>query len=81
MFTWSASGTIITEALVSVFSVTWQGGCGKEVAVGQHVLLIKVSFTLCFQASSFPSVVVYVMDTSRSTNPITFMSNMLYACR
>ncbi|KAL7987122.1 hypothetical protein Chor_006041 [Crotalus horridus] len=47
VFTWSASGTIITEAL----------------------------------ASCFPSVVVYVMDTSRSTNPITFMSNMLYACR
>ncbi|NXC76615.1 GPN1 GTPase, partial [Anhinga anhinga] len=46
VFTWSASGTIITEAL----------------------------------ASSFPSIVVYVMDTSRSTNPITFMSNMLYAC-
>ncbi|NP_001089688.1 uncharacterized protein LOC734750 [Xenopus laevis] len=46
VFTWSASGAIITEAL----------------------------------ASSFPSVVVYVMDTSRSTNPVTFMSNMLYAC-
>ncbi|XP_044866641.1 GPN-loop GTPase 1 [Mauremys mutica] len=46
VFTWSASGTIITEAL----------------------------------ASTFPSVVVYVMDTSRSTSPITFMSNMLYAC-
>uniref|UniRef100_A0A8D0HBH5 GPN-loop GTPase n=1 Tax=Sphenodon punctatus TaxID=8508 RepID=A0A8D0HBH5_SPHPU len=46
VFTWSASGTIITEAL----------------------------------ASSFPSVVVYVMDTSRSNSPVTFMSNMLYAC-
>ncbi|XP_057618454.1 GPN-loop GTPase 1 [Chionomys nivalis] len=46
VFTWSASGTIITEAL----------------------------------ASSFPTVVIYVMDTSRSTNPVTFMSNMLYAC-
>lgn len=46
VFTWSASGSIITEAL----------------------------------ASSFPSVVIYVMDTSRSTNPVTFMSNMLYAC-
>lgn len=34
-----------------------------------------------FQASSFPCVVVYVMDTSRSVNPVTFMSNMLYACR
>ncbi|MEQ2159734.1 hypothetical protein GOODEAATRI_026273, partial [Goodea atripinnis] len=32
-------------------------------------------------ASSFPCVVIYVMDTSRSVNPVTFMSNMLYACR
>ncbi|XP_056267928.1 GPN-loop GTPase 1 isoform X2 [Pseudoliparis swirei] len=46
VFTWSASGTIITETL----------------------------------ASSFPCVVVYVMDTVRSVSPITFMSNMLYAC-
>jgi GTPase SAR1 family protein len=46
VFTWSASGTIITESL----------------------------------ASSFPTVVVYVMDTARSVNPVTFMSNMLYAC-
>ncbi|XP_069031289.1 GPN-loop GTPase 1 [Embiotoca jacksoni] len=46
VFTWSASGTIITETL----------------------------------ASSFPCVVIYVMDTSRSVSPVTFMSNMLYAC-
>lgn len=46
VFTWSASGTIITEAL----------------------------------ASTFPTIVVYVMDTVRSVNPVTFMSNMLYAC-
>ncbi len=46
VFTWSASGNIIIEAL----------------------------------ASSFPVVVVYVMDTARSVNPVTFMSNMLYAC-
>ncbi|KAL5017024.1 hypothetical protein ScPMuIL_006613 [Solemya velum] len=46
VFTWSASGTIITESL----------------------------------ASTFPTVVVYVMDTSRSVSPVTFMSNMLYAC-
>lgn len=46
VFTWSASGTIITEALAAVF----------------------------------PTVVVYVMDIVRSTNPVTFMSNMLYAC-
>ncbi|XP_014788602.2 GPN-loop GTPase 1-like, partial [Octopus bimaculoides] len=46
VFTWSASGSIITEAL----------------------------------ASSFPTVVVYIMDISRSVSPVTFMSNMLYAC-
>jgi len=46
VFTWSASGSIITESL----------------------------------ASSFPTVVVYVMDTPRSASPVTFMSNMLYAC-
>lgn len=46
VFTWSASGSIITETL----------------------------------ASTFPTIVVYVMDTARSTNPVTFMSNMLYAC-
>ncbi|XP_025409344.1 GPN-loop GTPase 1 [Sipha flava] len=46
VFTWSASGQILTECL----------------------------------ASTFPTVVVYVMDLERSTSPITFMSNMLYAC-
>jgi len=46
VFTWSASGTIITEAL----------------------------------ASQFPTIIVYVVDTVRSVNPVTFMSNMLYAC-
>lgn len=46
MFTWSVSGTIITESL----------------------------------ASSFPTVIVYVMDAVRSVSPVTFMSNMLYAC-
>ncbi|CAL4934987.1 unnamed protein product [Urochloa decumbens] len=46
IFTWSASGAIVTEAF----------------------------------ASTFPTVVAYVVDTPRSTSPITFMSNMLYAC-
>ncbi|XP_049865771.1 GPN-loop GTPase 1 [Pectinophora gossypiella] len=46
VFTWSASGTIVSETL----------------------------------ASSRPTVVVYVMDAVRSVSPVTFMSNMLYAC-
>eukprot|EP00741_Cyanophora_paradoxa_P012643 tig00020614_g12214.t1 len=46
IFTWSASGAIITESL----------------------------------ASTLPVAIVYVVDTVRSANPTTFMSNMMYAC-
>ena len=46
VFTWSASGTIITETL----------------------------------ANAVPTCVVYVADTPRCANPVTFMSNMMYAC-
>ncbi|KAJ1635633.1 GPN-loop GTPase [Pavlovales sp. CCMP2436] len=31
-------------------------------------------------ASSFPTCILYVVDTPRSARPVTFMSNMLYAC-
>jgi len=31
-------------------------------------------------ASSFPTVMLFVIDTPRTTKPATFMSNMLYAC-
>ncbi|CAK9442001.1 uncharacterized protein LODBEIA_P58050 [Lodderomyces beijingensis] len=31
-------------------------------------------------ASVFPTVIAYIVDTPRNTNPTTFMSNMLYAC-
>ena len=46
IFTWSASGVIISESL----------------------------------ASSYPTVLLYVLDTPRCQRPDTFMSNMLYAC-
>ena len=46
IFTWSASGTIITETL----------------------------------AALYPTVVLYILDTTLCQNPATFMSNMLYAC-
>lgn len=45
-FTWSASGSIITDSL----------------------------------ASSFPTMIVFIVDSVRASNPTTFMSNMLYAC-
>eukprot|EP00871_Galdieria_phlegrea_P001726 jgi/Galph1/2554/GphlegSOOS_G1224.1 len=31
-------------------------------------------------ASSFPTVLLYVVDTPRATKPLTFVSNMIYAC-
>ncbi|KAI5116449.1 hypothetical protein M0805_009918 [Coniferiporia weirii] len=46
IFTWSASGAIITDAV----------------------------------ASTFPTVIAYIIDTPRTVAPATFMSNMLYAC-
>ena len=36
-----------------------------------------ITETLAF---SFPTTIVYVIDTTRCTNPNSFMSNMLYAC-
>lgn len=46
VFTWSASGSIITTSL----------------------------------ASTYPTILLYIIDTSKCTSPVTFMSNMLYAC-
>lgn len=46
VFTWSASGTIITQML----------------------------------SATFPTCILYVVDTPRNLNPTTFMSNMMYAC-
>lgn len=31
-------------------------------------------------ASTFPTVIAYIIDTPRNTSPTTFISNMLYAC-
>lgn len=38
------------------------------------------SILLDSMASSFPTVVAYVIDTPRTSSTSTFMSNMLYAC-
>eukprot|EP00494_Astrolonche_serrata_P032707 UN32976 len=46
VFSWSASGQIVTEAL----------------------------------ASNFPTIILYVVDTPRCSDTVTFMSNMTYAC-
>eukprot|EP00126_Sphaerothecum_destruens_P003427 Sdes_comp17175_c0_seq1m6344 len=46
IFTWSASGSIITESL----------------------------------AATLPTVIAYIIDTTRCQSPVTFMSNMLFCC-
>ena len=71
VFTWSASGSIITESLVS---------SPTDYNIFRYIFYIYVIFWFFKKASTFPTVIVYVMDTSRNVNPVTFMSNMLYAC-
>jgi GTPase SAR1 family protein len=46
VFTWSASGSIITQML----------------------------------SATFPTCILYIVDTPRNMNPVTIMSNMMYAC-
>lgn len=46
VFTWSASGSIITETF----------------------------------SRNFPVIMLYIIDTARTVNPITFVSNILYSC-
>jgi len=31
-------------------------------------------------STTYPTIYLYIADTTRSTNPVTFVSNMLYAC-
>ncbi|XP_953673.1 uncharacterized protein TA16325 [Theileria annulata] len=47
------------------------------------IILGSISINLSFLeslSSSFPTMVNYLIDTTRSQNPITFMTNMIYAC-
>lgn len=65
---------------------------GKEAKQIKHILVdtpgqIEVfvwsasgDILLNSLASSFPTVIAYVIDTPRSASTSTFMSNMLYAC-
>ena len=61
VFTWSASGSIITETLASTIPT---------------VSLFPASFANRFVFQ----VILYVMDVAKCTSPVTFMSNMMYAC-
>ena len=61
VFTWSASGSIITETLASTIPT---------------VSLFPTTFANRFVFQ----VILYVMDVAKCTSPVTFMSNMMYAC-
>uniref|UniRef100_A0A8C4QKE4 GPN-loop GTPase n=1 Tax=Eptatretus burgeri TaxID=7764 RepID=A0A8C4QKE4_EPTBU len=79
VFTWSASGSIITETLVSHYVNIYILCFGRSIHL--PCSLYKDSLSIYpLQASVFPTVVVFVLDTARCTSPITFTSNMLSAC-
>lgn len=62
------------------------GRCGADVldlTAGQiEVFVWSASGQILLEslASSFPTVIAYIIDTPRTASTSTFMSNMLYAC-
>ncbi|XP_050299400.1 GPN-loop GTPase 1 isoform X2 [Anthonomus grandis grandis] len=85
------NGAIVTS--LNLFStkfsevINFIGKTGNEHCVldtpGQiEVFAWSVSGSIITEtlASTFPTVILYVVDCVRSTSPVTFMSNMLYAC-
>ncbi|XP_051663379.1 uncharacterized protein LOC127479915 [Manacus candei] len=81
VFTWSASGAILPEALAPSFPSV---AVGVPDASGRTNPVAFMSNVLCcvpagedFLAPSFPSVAVGVPDASGRTNPVAFMSNVL----
>lgn len=87
IFTWSASGAIITEVPGSAVKAidachAHLGSCHKM----WYVLIDLCNFSKSCHAvmgfpqafaSTFPTMVAYVIDTPRCTQPQVFMSNML----
>lgn len=53
--------------------------CSKRSYKHLQILLLGSIITETL-ASCFPTIILYVVDCVRSTAPVTFMSNMLYAC-
>ncbi|BAM39586.1 XPA binding protein 1 [Theileria orientalis strain Shintoku] len=63
-----------TPGQIEVFNWSASG----TIILGKNkkpVVTVKQSLS-----SSFPTMVNYLIDTTRSQNPITFMTNMIYAC-
>lgn len=52
------------------------------MALGNELFRYSASGTIITEtmAATMPTVIVYVVDTPRCASPVTFMSNMLYAC-
>lgn len=76
-FTWNINSWVIGTHEVQVHVTKIIIDSTVHVYTGIYPYPISCNM---FKASTFPTIVVYVMDTSRSINPVTFMSNMLYAC-
>eukprot|EP00392_Amoebophrya_sp_AT5.2_P013567 g13696.t1 len=71
VFGWSASGQIIADTLSTPICTSQSNDSNQSN---------DDPSTLPFHQSGYPTVINYVVDTARCTRPVTFMSNMLYAC-
>lgn len=91
VFTWSVSGKLVTcldappQPIKKPLTSDWQCKRVQTRASNQSACYstnnqISGSIITETLASTFPTVILYVIDVVRSTSPVTFMSNMLYAC-
>ncbi|KAG7974301.1 hypothetical protein I3843_06G041800 [Carya illinoinensis] len=52
---------------------------GEQISLIIFIWSVSGAIITEASASTFPTVIAYVVDTPRSSIPVTFMSNMLYA--
>jgi GTPase SAR1 family protein len=80
------------QSTVEFMTSQGKAPAGKQTGQVKHILIdtpgqIEVfvwsasgEILLSSLASTFPTVIAYIIDTPRTTSTSTFMSNMLYAC-
>ena len=69
---------IDTPGQIEVF--TWSASGWYLVRCARELFMFLGSIITETLASTGPTVILYVMDVSKCVSPVTFMSNMMYAC-
>ena len=69
---------IDTPGQIEVF--TWSASGLLALGFYRELFLCLGSIITETLASTGPTVILYVMDVSKCVSPVTFMSNMMYAC-